>query len=183
MERNYKISITKPCHKEWNKIIPDEIQPFFIQNQYYKIFSLVWFIAMGITLYSCQNKDEKKTKIDKIEVIDEPKTKKPIDYDAVFEPASLDIMPAPEDGLKNLYNFIYSNYVVPDGAEEYAGKVKISFIIEKDGSLSTFKIKRDFGFGTGMEAVRVLKKSPKWIPGKLNGKIVRTSYILPITIK
>ncbi|OXB18453.1 energy transducer TonB [Flavobacterium reichenbachii] len=108
---------------------------------------------------------------------------KSIDYDAVFEPSSLHITPVPEDGMKNLYNFIYANYVIPDGAEEYTGKVIISFIIEKDGSLSTFKIKKDFGFGTGMEAIRVLKRSPKWIPGKLNDRIVRSSYMLPISIK
>jgi hypothetical protein len=152
-----------------------------MQTKYHTIFLL--FIAMTTTLFSCQNKDEKKTNVDKIEIINERTNNKPIDYDAVFEPSGLDVMPIPEHGLENLYDFIYDNYIIPDGAEEYMGKVKISFIIEKDGSLSTFKITRDFGFGTGSEAVRVLKMSPKWIPGKVKNRIVRSTYVLPITIK
>ena len=150
-----------------------------MQTKYHTIFLLTLFIAITTTLFSCQNKDGKKTNI----VIDERTTNKPIDYDAVFEPSGLDVMPIPENGLENLYDFIYDNYIIPDGAEEYTGKVKISFIIEKDGSLNTFKITRDFGFGTGSEAVRVLKMSPKWIPGKVKNRIVRSTYVLPITIK
>jgi hypothetical protein len=151
------------------------------QTYYHKMFLLVLFITVGTSLFSCQDIDRSKQKPNKSLKQTVPSVPA-INYDAVFQPSSLDIMPVPKDGLKNLYNFIYTNYVIPDGAEEYAGKVKISFIIEKDGSLSTFKIQRDFGFGTGMEAIRVLKLVPKWIPGKLDEHSVRTSYTLPISI-
>ena len=42
---------------------------------------------------------------------------------------------------------------------------------------------RDIGYGTGEEAIRVMKLSPKWIPGKQDGKPVRVLYSLPISIK
>ena len=58
----------------------------------------------------------------------------------------------------------------------------MTFIIEKDGSLSDIKVLRDIGYGTGDEAIRVLKISPKWIPGKQNNKEVRTLYSLPIPV-
>ncbi|PWA11253.1 energy transducer TonB [Flavobacterium laiguense] len=63
------------------------------------------------------------------------------------------------------------------------GKVYITFVVEKDGSLSEFKILRDVGYGTGDEAIRVMKLCPKWIPGKIDGKPVRVLYSLPITIQ
>ena len=63
------------------------------------------------------------------------------------------------------------------------GKVYLIFTIEKDGSLSEFRILRDMGYGTGEEAIRVIKLSPHWIPGTVDNKPVRVEYSLPITIQ
>ncbi|WP_269241563.1 energy transducer TonB [Flavobacterium limnophilum] len=63
------------------------------------------------------------------------------------------------------------------------GKVYVTFIIEKDGSISDVKVLRDVGFGTGKEAIRVLELCPKWTPGRQNGKNVRCSYSLPISLQ
>ena len=63
-----------------------------------------------------------------------------------------------------------------------SGKVYVTFVVEKDGSLTDIKVIRDIGFGTGKEAIRVLKSSPKWTPGEKNGKKVRVLYSIPITI-
>ena len=49
----------------------------------------------------------------------------------------------------------------------------VTFVVEKDGSLTDIKVIRDIGYGTGKEAIRVLKKCPKWTPGEQNGKKVR----------
>jgi len=59
----------------------------------------------------------------------------------------------------------------------------MEFMIEKDGSLSEIKVKKDLGYGLAEEAVRVLRLSPKWIPATENGEPVRVSYGLPITIQ
>jgi periplasmic protein TonB len=61
--------------------------------------------------------------------------------------------------------------------------VFVSFVIEKDGSLTDIKVLKDAGFGTGDEAIRVLKKCKNWVPGEQSGKKVRCSYTLPINLK
>ena len=63
------------------------------------------------------------------------------------------------------------------------GTCYVTFVVEKDGSLTDIKVVRDIGFGTGKEAIRVLKSCPKWNPGEQNGKKVRVLYSLPITIQ
>lgn len=84
-------------------------------------------------------------------------------------------------GLKEFYQFIAKNYRTPD-VQGLKGKVIVSFIVDVDGSLTNFMIEEDLGYGTGKEAIRVLKMSPKWIPGTQNGVPVRCLYSLPITI-
>ena len=59
----------------------------------------------------------------------------------------------------------------------------VQLIIEKDGSVSTSKIVRDPGAGTGAETKRVIDAMPKWIPGKQRGKTVRVQYTLPVKFK
>ena len=67
-------------------------------------------------------------------------------------------------------NIHYPSLAVKDKIE---GRAIIKFVVEKDGSLSNFKLEKDPGGGLGEEAVRVLKLSPKWSPGKLKDKFVR----------
>ncbi|MBR3725321.1 MAG: TonB family protein, partial [Bacteroidales bacterium] len=85
-------------------------------------------------------------------------------------------------GLDSLRAFIQSNLRYPEEAKlnKIEGKVFITFTIEVDGSISNIKILRDIGGGCGAEAVRVVKLMPKWKPGKLQGKVVRTQFNLPI---
>jgi TonB family protein len=60
------------------------------------------------------------------------------------------------------------------------GRVIVSFVVEKDGSLTDIKVIRGIGYGADEETVRTLKKSPKWNPGKQNGKLVRVAYSVPV---
>lgn len=85
-------------------------------------------------------------------------------------------------GMKRFYEFIANNYKTPD-VEGLKGKVYLTFIVEVDGTISDIKVLKDIGYGTGAEAIRVLKKSPKWQPGEQDGKKVRCIYHLPITIQ
>ncbi|MNF78697.1 Gram-negative bacterial tonB protein [compost metagenome] len=63
------------------------------------------------------------------------------------------------------------------------GKAYMQFVVEKDGSLSDLRTMKDIGYGIGDEVIRVLKLSPKWTAGSINGKPVRVMYSLPITIQ
>ncbi|WP_291112018.1 MULTISPECIES: energy transducer TonB [unclassified Flavobacterium] len=93
-----------------------------------------------------------------------------------------EIYPDFPGGMKEFYKFVGENFKVPTEFKGN-GKIYISFMVEIDGSLSEFNVLRDLGFGTGEEAVRVLKLSPKWIPGKEDGKEVRMKFSLPISLQ
>lgn len=60
------------------------------------------------------------------------------------------------------------------------GTVYVRFVIEKDGSVSSFLIERDIDFGCGSEVVRVLKLLPEFEPGTNGVKPVRVSYVMPV---
>jgi protein TonB len=60
------------------------------------------------------------------------------------------------------------------------GTVYITFIINKDGSVSDAEILRGIGGGCDEEALRVVNASPNWNPGKKDGKLVRSRMRLPV---
>ena len=93
---------------------------------------------------------------------------------------AVEVRPDFPGGIQKFYDFVGKNYRAPD--EDVKGKVFVQFVVEKDGSLTDIKVVRDLGYGTGAEAIRVLKKSPKWKPGIQNGRAVRVLYSLPISI-
>ena len=86
-------------------------------------------------------------------------------------------------GIDSLEAFVNRNLQYTSYAKEnnITGKVFVSFVVEKDGSLTNVKVWSDIGGGCGTEAMRVVKLMPKWIPGKYYGKPVRCVRIIPIT--
>ena len=100
----------------------------------------------------------------------------------IYNTAGIEVKPDFPGGIDKFYKFVGKNYQVPE-EEGLKGKVFVSFVVEKDGSLTDIKVIRDIGYGTGKEAIRVLKSCPKWNPGEQNGKKVRVLYSLPINIQ
>ena len=100
----------------------------------------------------------------------------------IYSSAGLEVKPDFPGGIEKFYKYVGNNYRAPE-EEGLKGKVYVTFVVEKDGSLTDIKVIRDIGYGTGQEAVRVLKKCPRWNPGEQNGKKVRVLYSLPITIQ
>lgn len=85
-------------------------------------------------------------------------------------------------GLNSFYEYVSKNYKLPD-VPGLRGKVKVSFVINEDGSLSDYKIIHDLGYGTAKELIRVLKSlSKKWSPALKDGKPVKSIFTLPLTI-
>ena len=86
-------------------------------------------------------------------------------------------------GVEAMYKYLASNIKYPQLAREQSitGRVYVTFVVEKDGSVSGVKVLRDIGGGCGAEAVRVVKAMPKWTPGKQRGKAVRVQYNLPVS--
>ena len=102
----------------------------------------------------------------------------------IVNTAALDKMPEFPGGMAKFYTYVGNNFTRPELDAERTLKVYVSFVIEKDGSITDIMVRNDPGYGVGKEAIRVLKSlKTKWSPGILNGKAVRTAYNLPTTIK
>ena len=97
----------------------------------------------------------------------------------------VDEMPQYPGGEKAMMEYVAKNVKYPQEAKdkEIQGRVFVSFVIEKDGSVNEVKVLRSIGGGCDEEAVRVIKDMPKWKPGKQEGKPVRVSYMMPINFK
>ncbi len=104
-----------------------------------------------------------------------------IEDNNIYNTAGIEVKPDFPGGIQKFYNYISNNFRFEE--EGVSGRVIVTFVVEKDGSLTDIKVVRDIGFGSGAEAIRVLKRSPKWIPGEQNGKKVRVLYSLPISIQ
>lgn len=85
-------------------------------------------------------------------------------------------------GDEALMKYIQQNLRYPEDAKQKGieGRVFVNFVVEKDGSLSKFKILRSVDPLLDEEALRVVKGMPKWIPGKLGKEIVSMRLTLPI---
>ena len=105
-----------------------------------------------------------------------------VSNDIVYNTAGVEVKPEFPGGYDEFYKFIGNNYKTPN-VRGLAGKVYVSFVIEKDGSVTEIKVLRDIGYGTGKEAVRVLELCPNWIPGEQDGRKVRCAFSLPISIQ
>ncbi|GAB3926821.1 energy transducer TonB [Mucilaginibacter myungsuensis] len=84
-------------------------------------------------------------------------------------------------GIDEFMNFLYNNvrYPMEDRMAKRGGKVFVQFVIEKNGSLSQFKIIKSVSKTIDQEAIRVIKSSPKWKPAKEKGVIVRQLFTAP----
>jgi hypothetical protein len=99
--------------------------------------------------------------------------------------------PIPKTGIDNFYKYIGQNYTIPRITPSYErplttnidGKILISFIVDETGKLINPQIIYDLGYGTGDEALRILKKAADWLPGEIRGIKTKAYYTLPITIK
>ena len=102
--------------------------------------------------------------------------------DEIFQ--SVEIQPEPPGGMAAFRKWIETNYQYPPSAIDAGvkGTVQVTFVVEKDGSLTDVKVQRDLSYGTGQAAINMLKKAKKWSPGIQNGRPVRVAYSLPIRL-
>ncbi len=93
-----------------------------------------------------------------------------------------EVAPEYPGGEAAFNKFLQKNIHYPQLARETGiqGKAYLQFVVERDGHLTDITIVRNPGAGTGEEAERVLKTSPRWKPGMQNGKAVRVQYTVPV---
>ncbi len=84
-------------------------------------------------------------------------------------------------GEKAMMFYIRKNTKYPSMAKEnnIQGRVVVTFVVEKDGTLSNFEFDKDPGFGLAAEAIRVVKSMPRWTPGEQNFHPVRVRMRIP----
>ena len=97
--------------------------------------------------------------------------------------AMLDIAPEYPGGLAKFYKEVANKFNAPEIGTSKELKVFVSFVVEKNGTMSNIRALQDPGYGMGAEAIKVLESiKKKWKPGIKNGKPVRTAYSLPIKL-
>jgi len=94
-------------------------------------------------------------------------------------------MPQFPGGDAALMKFLSENVKYPVVAQENGvqGRVVISFVVERDGSITDVKVARSVDPSLDREAARVVKSMPNWIPGKQNGSAVRVKYNVPVSFR
>lgn len=94
-------------------------------------------------------------------------------------------MPSFPGGQGALMQYLASNIKYPVVAQENGvqGRVIVSFVVERDGSISDVKVARSVDPSLDREAQRVVKSMPRWSPGKQNGSTVRVKYTVPVVFR
>lgn len=103
----------------------------------------------------------------------------------IFNGDDVDQQPSFPGGTNALNTFILSNLKYPVWAQEKGiqGRVVVKFIVEKDGSISNVEVDRSVSTSLDNEAMRVVKAMPKWIPGQINGKVVKVECSHPFVFQ
>jgi TonB family protein len=93
-----------------------------------------------------------------------------------------DVMPQFRGGVEGFGRYLSNHIQYPDFARErnIQGQVILSFVVEKDGKLTDIKVSKSVAPILDEEATRVLKNSPKWIPGTSMGSPVRVYFSVPV---
>ena len=94
-------------------------------------------------------------------------------------------MPSFPGGQQKLMDYLAENIRYPEELAETCvqGRVIVTFVVEKDGSISDVKVAKSLDPLLDKEAVRVVSGMPKWYPGKQNGVAVRVRYVIPVTFR
>ncbi|MGP1480973.1 MAG: TonB family protein [Hoylesella enoeca] len=116
------------------------------------------------------------------EVIAQPEPPK-VEENKVFD--MVEEMPSFPGGPAALMQFLQSNTHYPAVAQENGvqGRVTVSFVVEKDGSITDVQVARSADPSLDKEAIRVVKSMPRWTPGRQNGSTVRVKFNVPVTFK
>lgn len=94
-------------------------------------------------------------------------------------------MPQFPGGPNALFEYLSKNMKYPTDAEENGiqGRVIVTFIVERDGSITNANIIKSVDPSLDKEAYRLVRSMPHWVPGKQSGSPVRVKYTVPITFR
>lgn len=153
----------------------------------YRILVAIPLLAMVFYVFSCQEENE----MSKLDTLSEQykNAKTDEERDALSDVNEtfmvVEEQPEPEGGIQAFYKYVSENLKYPAAARQKGveGKVFVQFVVDTDGSLTEVKAIKGIGSGCDEEAVRVLRESPAWNPGKQRGQLVKVRMVMPITFK
>ncbi len=96
-----------------------------------------------------------------------------------------EVMPQYPGGPNEMMKYIQENIKYPQSAKDnkIEGRVYVTFVVEKDGSITNAAVMRGIDKECDAEALRVVSSMPKWTPGQHKGEVVRTQFTIPIYYK
>ncbi len=169
------VKFTAPVIKKDNEVKPeDEIKT---QDQLMET-------KTAIGTFDVKGNDDANGEVLKAkDVITQPEPPKHVEENKVFD--VVEQMPSFPGGPQALLQYLNSNVKYPVVAQENGvqGRVVISFVVEKDGSVTDVQVAKSVDPSLDKEAQRVVKSMPHWIPGKQNGSAVRVKYVVPVSFK
>jgi len=97
----------------------------------------------------------------------------------------LEVSPEFPGGTQALLNYLRENMIYPDSCRNnnIQGRVLVTFIVEKDGSISNPKVVKSVNSLFDAEALRLVSNMPKWVPGTQKGETQRVKYTVPINFR
>jgi TonB family protein len=130
----------------------------------------------GILVFRTKKAEPEKTKTPVV-AVDTPETSEAFDV--------VETMPEFPGGVGELMKFLSMAVKYPEAAEKTGtqGRVIVSYIVEKDGSISSAKVQKSVSEELDAEALRVVNAMPKWKPGTQKGEAVRVKYTIPISFR
>ena len=159
-----------PLQKKYNGSRTSEsasINPY-TQKVMKRIVLISLLFALGMTYATAQEKANVKNQKDSTCIIH----------------CNYEQMPSFPGGTQALMDYLKENTRWPGSPESCVqGRVVVSFVVEKDGSIGEPKVVKSLDPAFDAEALRVVSMMPKWIPGKFYGEATRVKYCLPIIFK
>jgi TonB family protein len=94
----------------------------------------------------------------------------------------LPLFPQFPGGKDSLASFLKKHTHYPDSARKHriSGTVEVDFVVKKDGHLTNIHVYKPLGYGCDKEAVRVVKKMPRWVPSKAGHDTIETDFHVDI---
>lgn len=150
----------------------------------------IWFYKNGNKQKECYYYKNKiiecsEWTIDNVRKSDVIRVSNKFDGEEVYELKSIEKAPKFPGGIPKLIDFISKNTKYPEDAHQkgISGIVIVNFVVNKKGKVVKIKIANSIYPTLDNEALRVVKKMPKWMPGELNGRKVNVMYEIPINFK
>lgn len=126
---------------------------------------------------------DQETVIEEVEVEEEEEEE---ETDEIFMAHQLENTATPPGGIQEFLKYVYSNVRYPKAARRAGieGRVFVTFVVEKDGSLTDVRSMKPLGYGLDEEVIQAIKNYPeKWAPAKQRGRPARQRFQVPIKFK